>query len=198
VSDGYSLHGESRRLAFEACTLGLSYAAGLCLISVCLLASFQPNHLAVPYWGDVPILRTDTAGILSFVAVAALLPTSKFLRLRRESRGVATTRYPPTGDPVTTAVLAIAETAVILGTVVTVYISVNDVTHPVTMSMASTHLAPWPTEETLRVIALFICVVSVSAVRFLRVKRRLARGTRRPVLAPSSASSDCSVRLDMR
>jgi hypothetical protein len=174
VSDSYSLRSESRRLAFEALTLGLAYGASLCLISVCLLASFRPNQLAASYWSDFPALRSDTAGIVAFLAVAALLPTSKFLRLRRESYGVAAI-YSSSGQRLVSSVaLAIAETAVILGTVVTIYLSVNDVTHPVTMSMASTHLTPWPTEGTLRVLGLFICVVSVSMTRFLRVKRNLA------------------------
>jgi hypothetical protein len=188
VSNKYSPRKESRRLALEALTLGLAYGAGLCLISVCLLASFRPNHMAVPYWSDFPALRSDTAGILSFLAVAVFLPTSQFLRLRRESSGGTATHYPPGKDLVNTAALAIAETAVILGTVVNMYLAVNDVTHPITMSMASTHLTPWPTEGTLRVIALFICVVSVSMVRFLRVRQKLAQGNRFAVPTASSTS----------
>jgi len=186
VSNSYSLRSQSRRLALEALTLGLAYAAGLCLISVCLLASFRPNQLAAPYWGDFPALRSDTAGIVAFLAVAALLSTSKFLRLRRESSGVAAIYSSSGKGLISSAALALAETAVILGTVVTIYLSVNDVTHPVTMSMASTHLTPWPTEGTLRVLGLFICVVSVSVTRFLRVKRKLAQGNRFNARATSS------------
>lgn len=188
MSNSYSLRGESRRLAFEALTLGLAYGAGLCLIGVCLLASFRPDQLAVPYWSDFPALRSDTCGILAFCAVAVLLPASKFLRLRRESFGIAQAYVPAGKGIVSSAVLAIAETGVILGTVVTIYLSVNDVTHPVTMSMASTHLAPWPTEGTLRVIGLFTCAVSVSLTRFLRVKRKLARGNRSSADITSSAN----------
>ena len=188
MSNSYSLRSESRRLALEALTLGLAYGAGLCLISVCLLASFRPDQLAVPYWNDFPTLRSDTCGILSFSAVAVLLPASKFLRLRRESAGVAPAYVPSGKGMARSAVLAIAETGVILGTIVTIYLSVNDVTHPVTMSMASTHLAPWPTEGTLRVIGLFACVVSVSVTRFLRVKRKLAQGNRPGADITSSAN----------
>jgi hypothetical protein len=188
MGNWYSRPRKNRRLAVEAFTLGLAYAAGLCLISVCLLASFRPNHMAVPYWSDVPGLRSDTAGILSFLAVAVFLPTSEFLRLRRESPGVTAAHYPLGKDVANTAMLAIAETAVILSTVVTIYLSANDVTHPITMSMASTHLTPWPTEGTLRVIALFICVVSVSMVRFLRVRQKLTQGSRVAVPTASSTS----------
>jgi hypothetical protein len=175
VSNLYSSRRESRWLSLEALALGLSYGAGLCLMSVCLLASFRPNSLWVPYWSAFPALRTDTSGILSFFAVAGFLTISKFLRLRRKSFRIATTHRSPGQGVLSTAVLATAETAVILGTGVTIYLSVNEVTHPVTLSMPAMHLSPWPTEGTLRVIALFICAISVSIIRFLRVKRQLAQ-----------------------
>ena len=178
MSNSYSLRRESRRLTLEALTLGLAYAAGLCLISVCLFASFRPYLLAVPYWNDFPRLRSDTCGILAFFAVAVSLPVSKFLRLRRESFGVAAAHSPAGKDLPSSAALAIAETAVILGTIVTIYLSVNAVTHPVTMGMASTHLTPWLTEGTLRVIGLLICAVAVSTTRFLRVRRKLTQENR--------------------
>jgi len=178
VSNLYSSRRESRWLWLEALTLGLSYGAGLCLTSVCLLASFRPNSLWVPYWTAFPMLRTDTSGILAFFAVAGFLTTSKFLRLRRESFGIATTHRSPNQGGLSTAILATAETAAIMGTGVTIYLSVNEVTHPVTLSMPAIQLSPWPTEGTLRVIALFICVISESLVRFLRVKRKLAQGNR--------------------
>ena len=61
-----------------------------------------------------------------------------------------------------------AETGVVLGTAVVIYLSLNAVTHPVTLGMQLTHLWPWPTEGTVRVIGLAICLVSVATRRYLR------------------------------
>jgi hypothetical protein len=66
------------------------------------------------------------------------------------------------------AVQAIAETAVVLGTGLVSYLSLNAVTHPVTLTLQLTHLWPWPSEGTVRVIALGFCLAGVATSRYLR------------------------------
>jgi hypothetical protein len=67
-----------------------------------------------------------------------------------------------------TAVQAVAETAASLCTGVVIYLSVNAVTHPWTLKIQLTHLLPWPSEGTVRVIALGICLVTTTVSRYLR------------------------------
>jgi hypothetical protein len=66
------------------------------------------------------------------------------------------------------AAQAISETVTILGTGLVIYLSVNAVTHPATLTLRAIHISSWPTEGALRVIALSLCVCSVSVLRFLR------------------------------
>ena len=40
--------------------------------------------------------------------------------------------------------------------------------HPATLNIQLTHLAPWPTEGTVRVLALGACLVAVATRRYLR------------------------------
>ena len=58
------------------------------------------------------------------------------------------------------AVQAVAETAAVLGTALVIYLSLNAVTHPVTLGIKLTHLWPWPSEGTVRVIGLGICLAA--------------------------------------
>ena len=44
----------------------------------------------------------------------------------------------------------------------------NTVTHPATQQIQATHLLSWPTEGTLRVVALLLCSVSFGMIRYLR------------------------------
>lgn len=155
-------------LAIEALTFGLAYAAGLCWASVCILASFRPNGLSSPYWSSVPTLRSDTSGVLSFFALAIFLPCSEFLRLRREQAKTAAPGSASFRALINVAALATSETGAVLATGLVIYLSVNAITHPVTLSKQATHLMSWPTEGTLRVISLVFCVCSVSMIRFLR------------------------------
>jgi hypothetical protein len=162
---------ENRWLTAEAAAAGLAYGAGLCWASTCLLASFRPNDLAVPYWSGLPGLRTDTTGIAAFLGVAVTLAVSEFLRLRRRHATSATRRRkPPSGAPVLAA-QAISETVAVLATGLVGYLSVNAVTHPATLEIQATHLASWPTEGTLRVIALLLCICSVAVLRYIRAAR---------------------------
>jgi hypothetical protein len=161
-----------RALVIEALTAGLAYGAGLCWASVCLLASFRPADLSAPYWAGLPGLRADTLGITAFLAVAVCLTTSEYLRLRRRRDAPAAPHgqvgppAPPAGT-VTLLALAASETAAVLATGLVAYLSVNAITHPATLAIHATHLAPWPTEGTLRVAALLLCACSVAVLRFL-------------------------------
>ena len=150
----------------EALALGLAYGAGLCCVSVCLLASFRPTGLSAPYWDDMPGLRTDTCGLATLLAGAVCFTTSEYLRLRRRWDGL-----PTRGRPVGATglvVWAISETVAIVATGLVVYVSVNSVTHPATLGMQASHLAAWPTEGTVRVVALVLCVCSITVLRYLQ------------------------------
>jgi hypothetical protein len=71
--------------------------------------------------------------------------------------------------------MATSETVAILATGLTIYLSVNAVTHPATLGIRATHLAGWPTEGTLRVSALLFCACSVMVLRYLLVWDSLVR-----------------------
>jgi hypothetical protein len=163
-------HNDYRRqqnfwCAIEGVTFGLAYGAALCWGSVCLLASFRPNDMAAPYWSRFP-LRSDTTGIIAFIGVAIFLTCSNFLRLRRRQSEADSPQSSPASDSIYIGILAAAQTIAFLATGLFIYLSVNAVTHPATLSVAATHLASWPTEGTLRVIALLLCVCSLSLLRF--------------------------------
>ena len=63
-----------------------------------------------------------------------------------------------------------AEVVALLATGLVVYLSVNAVTHPATLTIEATHFASWPTEGTLRVVALVLCVLSVGMLRFMSAR----------------------------
>lgn len=172
----------SRLLAFEALAVGLAYGAGLCFSSVCLVASFRVNELNAPYWRIIPEARTDTSGIAAFFVVAVCGSASEFLRLRR-LRAAASARGDAASEaPTRLLILAVARTTFLLATALVVYVSVNAVTHPATLAIHATHLVSWPTEGTLRVAALLLCVWSTGVIRYLQpdepsqVSRALAKG----------------------
>jgi hypothetical protein len=157
----------NRRLAVEAAAFGIGYTSMLCWASTCLVATFGGASLASPYWPVLPWLRTDTTGVIAFALAAVGLTASRYLRLRRTRAG-AIARHPVSRPASAHAVQAIAETAAFLATALVAYLSLNVVTHSVTLRLQLTHLWPWPSEGTVRVIALGICVASVSATRYLR------------------------------
>lgn len=172
---------EKRQLVIEAWAVGVAYAAGLCWISVCFVATFHPNDLSSPYCRDIPRLRTDTCGIAAFLVTAVCLGTSEFLRLQRR-RGVlgaqrARARQLPGGWSL--IALVASETVTVMATGLFVYLSANAVTHPVTLNIQAMHWASWPTEGELRVITLGLCLGSVTMLRYL-----LARA--RPVAQPTA------------
>jgi hypothetical protein len=158
--------GKNCLLALEAVAAGLAYGAGLCWLSVCILGSFRPAGLSAPYWSVVPRLRSDTCGIVAFLVVAICIGTSEFLRLRRRGDAVASGPRSPR-QIITLSALASAEAVAVSATGLVIYVSVNAVTHPATLDMRATHFAAWPTEGTLRVIALLLCVYSIATLRYL-------------------------------
>ena len=163
-------------LVLEAVATGLAYGAGLCWASVCLLGNFRPSDLDVPYWSGVPHLRSDTCGILAFFGVAVCLGTSEYLRLRRRRDTMATLGRGASRGTTKPFALAASETTAILATGLVIYVSVNAVTHRATLDMRATHFAAWPTEGTLRVVALLLCVCSVTALRYLLAGPASGRG----------------------
>jgi len=180
VSDAARSAHSGRILALETVLAGLAYGSGLCWTSTCIVGSFRPGYLAKPYWPALPGLRTDTCGIAAFAAAAVCLVGSEYLRLGRRKREGPCPAPDGTGDrPVRLAALSVAETVALLSTVLVAYLSVNVVTHPATLAIQATHLAPWPTEGTLRVMALVACVCSVSVMRWTQV-RIGGRTVRRP------------------
>jgi len=166
-------------LAVEAATAGLAFGSLLEWASTALVGSFRPLDLADPYWRVVPWLRTDTSGFAAFIVAAVCLLSSEYLRLRRRRSAASAGAVPPAASagavPPPTApggavllAMAAAETVAVLATGLFGYLSVNAVTHPATQQIQATHLLSWPTEGTLRVVALLLCIVSFGMVRYLR------------------------------
>ncbi len=143
---------------------GVGYTAMLIWVGSALVASFG-GGLANPYWPVIPFLRTDTAGDLAFAVAIVSLVVSRYLQLRR--RGAAPAQ--PAARPARLVMVqAVAETAAVLCTAAVIYLSFNAVTHPETLALQLTHLLPGPSEGTVRVIALGICLVAVATSRYLR------------------------------
>jgi uncharacterized membrane protein len=154
----------------EAAATGVAYGAALFCASTLLVASFRPYDLAMPYWSRVSWLRTDTGGAASFVVVGVTLVVSEYLRLRRNGgRRRRTSGIRPSASR-TYFARAVAEVIALLATGLVVYLSVNSVTHPATLLIHATHFASWPTEGTLRVCALLLCVLSVGSLRFMTAR----------------------------
>jgi hypothetical protein len=154
----------NRKLVVESAAFGLGYTAVLIWSGSALVASFTANE-AEPYWSVIPHLRTDTTGVIAFSVAIVSLMVSKYLQLRRDSSAPARPTARPAG---VLAVQAAAETAAFLSTGLVIYLSVNAVTHPFTLKLQLTHLWPWPSEGTVRVIGLGICLVAVATRRYLR------------------------------
>jgi hypothetical protein len=152
------------QLIVESVAFGLGYTAVLIWSGAALVASFSGGESS-PYWPAVPGLRTDSAGVIAFAVAIVSLSVSKYLQLRRRSGAPV---RPVGRSSGVLAVQAMAETAVFLGTGLVIYLSLNAVTHPETLRLQLTHLWPWPSEGTVRVIALGFCLVGVATRRYLR------------------------------
>jgi hypothetical protein len=177
VSAGRGAAARSKLLpVVEAVATGLAVSGGLCWAGAAALASFRPHLLGLPYWYEIPRLRTDTCGAIAFLGTAICLVIGKYLRLRRLAGAVAGpgSRPGPAG-PGTRLIAAVSETAAILSAALVVYLSVNAVTHPQTLEIQATHFASWPTEGTLRVLALVVCAIAVGVLRYLRATSGVGR-----------------------
>ena len=148
-------------------TFGLGYSAVLVWIGSAFVGSFGDFDDAYPYWPAIPHLRTDTAGFLAFAVAIVSLVISRYLQLGRRNGALVepAALARPAG---VLAVQAVADVAAFLGTAVVIYLSVNAAMHPWTLPIQLTHLLPWPSEGTVRVIALAICLVAVATRRYLR------------------------------
>jgi hypothetical protein len=184
-----SVHTKSHangKLVFESVAFGAGYTAMLIWVGSALVASFSGGE-ANPYWPVIPFLRTDTVGDIAFAVAIVSLVVSRYLQLRR--RGVAPVQ--PAARPAgLVMVQAVAETAAVLCTAVVIYLSFNAVTHPETLELQLTHLLPGPSEGTVRVIALGICLVASATSRFLR-----ATAPRQSQPAPVSENTDAKTDL---
>jgi hypothetical protein len=78
------------------------------------------------------------------VVVAVCFATSEYLRLNRRRDDVASPAQQPLSSKTALLTVAMAKTIAVLATGVVVYLSVNAVTHPATLAVHLTHLAPWP------------------------------------------------------
>ena len=154
----------TRKLVVEAIDFGLGYIAFLIWIGSALVGSFGYDGY-LPYWSAIPHLRTDTAGAIGLGVAIVTLGLSRYLELSRRS-GVPTEPVPRSSRVL--AVQAAADIAAFLGTALVIYLSCNAFMHPVTLNIQLTHLSPWPTEGTVRVIALCVCLVAVATRRYLR------------------------------
>ena len=167
------IKGEARlrpRAIIEAAAWGLAVSGGFCWASACLVAIFRPEQMASPYWPALSGLRTDTAGALAFLIGAAGLAVSEYLRLERR-RGTDGWPASPRRPAIESAARAAAQTVAVMSAGLIAYLSANQATHPETLSLQATHFARWPTEGTLRALALAACALSVALLRWLRAER---------------------------
>jgi hypothetical protein len=159
------MNQDSRRLAVESATFGLGYIAVLIWSGSALVASFTAGE-ANPYWPALPHLRTDTLGVICFAVAIVTLCTSRYLQLKRRGGGAPAPSVRRTSGVL--AIQAVAEIAVVLGTALVAYLSLNAFTHPETLRLQLTHLWPWPSEGTVRVIGLAFVLVGATTSRYLR------------------------------
>jgi hypothetical protein len=158
----------TRRELLEGLTAGAAYGAGLCLFGACSLAVGRPEGLTEPYWLRLPPVRTDTAGIVGGAVLASSLTVSRYLALGRRARAavdVDRDRAPARLRPGVVSVAATTEVVALLGTALAVYLSLNAVTHPSTLGLPATHLVAWPSESTLRVVAVALASGAVAVLR---------------------------------
>ncbi len=151
----------------ESVARGLGYAAVLIFGGSALVAAFS-SYESYPYWPAIPHLRTDTSGVLAFAVALVSLAVSRYLELRRRNDRGDTPARPVARPAGVHAVQAVAEAAVVCATGLVIYLSLNAVTHPWTLPVHLTHLAPWPSEGTVRVIGLAVCLAGVATRHYLR------------------------------
>jgi hypothetical protein len=153
----------NRNLVVESVAFGLGYTAVLIWSGSALVTSLTDDE-ATPYWPAIPQLRTDTTGVIAFAVAIVSLVVSKYLQLGRRNGAPDQPTIRPAG---VLAVQAMAESAAVLSMGLVVYLSLNAFTHPFTLRLQLTHLWPWPSEGTVRVIGLGICLAAVATSRYL-------------------------------
>jgi hypothetical protein len=155
------------RRGIEGAVSGLAYSSGLVALSSFLVGSFRPQNVTHPYWSHLAWLRTDSFGIVCFFVATVGLATSGYLRRSNviTRRSATADRAPGTISLITSVV---ARSLAAAGTTLVVYISINSVTHPITLGLPATHLLPWPTEGTLRAVSLIVVAIAVAIDRALR------------------------------
>jgi hypothetical protein len=167
----------------ESVARGLGYAAVLIFGGSALVAAFS-NYEPYPYWPAIPNLRTDTSGALAFAVALVSLAVSRYLELRRRGERGDTPVKPVSRPAGVHAVQAVADAAVVCATGLVIYLSLNAVTHPWSLPVHLTHLAPWPSEGTARVTGLAICLAAVATRHYLR-----ATATRPADAAPAAENA---------
>jgi hypothetical protein len=158
------------RCWIEGAFTGLAYACTLAALGVFVVGSFRPQYLPMPYWMDLRWLRTDTFGFGCFVVATFSICVSEYFRLSR----IALTRHhdavtEPPSRTLHQFALAAARALAFASSTLVVYLSINSVTHPQTLLIQATHFLSWPTEGTLRVVALIATACAVAVARTLRI-----------------------------
>ncbi len=180
----------NRTLIIESAALGLGYAATLVWIGSAFVGSFGDFDDAYPYWPALPHLRTDTAGFAAFALAIVTLVPSRYLQLRRRVAGPGGSApadgvVPAGRSGGVLALQALADVALVLATGVVLYLSANAAMHPWTLPVHLTHLLPWPSEGTVRVLALVVCALAAAVRRFLRASP--GEAARAPAALPERA-----------
>jgi hypothetical protein len=159
------------RAVVESVAAALALAAILVWLGACLVGSFGGQLLAQPYWPQAGGPRTDTSGVIAFAVLAAALVVSETLRVSRRRSGAPPKTSPEAlARPVAALITGLAASALVTGTGLVIYLSVNTVTHPMTLTMHATHFATWPTEGTLRVVALALAALSTGWLRYVSIR----------------------------
>jgi hypothetical protein len=155
----------------ESAAAALAVAAILVWFGSCLVGSFHPDDLGRPYWPQIGGPRTDTSGVMAFAVLVCALAVSETLRVsrRRRLRPESSPRAPLSPAAAATTGVAAAVSVASIGLVL--YLSVNAVTHPATLDIQATHFATWPTEGTLRVLALAFAALATGCLRFATILR---------------------------
>jgi len=166
----------------ESVARGLGYTALLIFGGSALVASFS-SYESYPYWPAIPHLRTDTSGVLAFAVALVSLAVSRYLELRRRDDRGETPVKPVSRAAGVHAVQGLAEAAAVCATGLVIYLSLNAVVHPWTLRVQLTHLWPWPSEGTVRVIGIVVCLAAVATRHYLR-----ATSTRPADAAPADAA----------
>jgi hypothetical protein len=155
------------RRGIEGAVGGLTYSSALVALSAFLVGSFRPRDLSHPYVGHLAWLRTDSFGIVGFFVATIGLAISGYLR---RSYGVTRRSAPAGRAPGTISLITsvVARSLAAASTTVVVYISINAVTHPITLGRPATHLLSWPTEGALRAASLIVVAFAVAIDKALR------------------------------